>query len=273
MLPILARVVGQFAAQFVPLLRTGVRIGSKLPDGLHGMPLQNIQFRVEVKGVPELMARIDEFSDRRFNAAVATALTRIAVGVRDEMRSSAWQTFDNPRPYTVNSIRSIGATALTLRSMVEVRQDSPAAKYLLPQVYGGARPQKRFEQLTKAFKLPPGWVTVPGPAAQIDSFGNMRRAQLRQVLAQVEDGTRRKRGARYFVMPPGRNAAPGVYQRDAGSRSITAVLLFVETARYGVRWRFHELAHSAAAARAPAEMQRAFREAVARFQARARPRL
>jgi hypothetical protein len=233
--------------------------------------------QVKVNGVPELMAQLSEFSSRRFNAMIATALTRTAVGVRDDMRASAQQAFDRPRPYTVNAIRHVGATAETLRAVVEVRPDSSAATYLQPQVFGGPRPQKRFEQLAGAMGLPSGWVVVPGPAAKIDSFGNMERRQLREVLAQVSapGATGRSRGKRaasrmrYFVINEGRNAAPGVYVRAAGSsRSIAPVLLFVSSATYAQRWRFHDEAAKSAQERLPAEMRRAVDEAIARFLAR-----
>jgi hypothetical protein len=237
--------------------------------------------RVEMIGLEDCMAAIDRFSERRIRAALATALTRTALGGRDDLRAEARTVFDAPRPYTVNAITSKSATAQSLTAEVLVRDDGPVAGYLMPQVTGGARPAKHFERLATAFGLPAGWVTAPGPGAQLDQYGNMRRAQLRDILSQLSrtpaqgaaravrrTGRGSAKAVRYFVMPAGRQATPGVYGRRAGARDIELVLSFVPSATYRVRFPFHNLVRRSVERRWPVELRRSFDQAIARWNAK-----
>jgi hypothetical protein len=221
--------------------------------------------RVEMIGLEDCMAAIDRFSERRIRAALATALTRTTLGGRDDLRAEARAVFDAPKPYTINAISAKFATAQNLTAQMLVRDDGPVAKYLMPQVTGGRRPAKQFELLATTFGLPPGWVTSPGPGAKLDQFGNMRRAQLRDILSQIQrtHAPRGSRALRYFVMPEGRAATPGVYARRPGLRDIELVLSFVSSANYRVRFRFHEVARRSAEHRWPIEVRRSFEAAVA----------
>lgn len=60
---------------------------------------------IKIKGLDELRRDLAQFSDRRFRAAVATALTRTAKKVQDEMRDELRTVFDRPTPFTLNAMR------------------------------------------------------------------------------------------------------------------------------------------------------------------------
>lgn len=261
---------------------------------------------LRVQGLDEARRSVEGFSDRRFAAAVATALTRTAASIRTDLQREAKAVFDRPTPYTLRQLRYVGATAANLTAAVgfdiaavtDIRgtvqrfaagSDVPSSKYLQPQVAGGGRRAKRFEVLLRAAgHLPAGYVTVPGQGAAIDAYGNMSRGQLIQILSQLritaEAGytrdmsfdarkqlaAQRKAGGRFFVIPVGdRRAAPGVYQREFAGRGITPVIMFVRAARYTPRFDFYGIASRLGAQRFPAELQRALAEHQARLGARA----
>jgi hypothetical protein len=238
--------------------------------GEFGSP--NVSFKVEVVGLKRLFETMTEFSDRRMGAAVATALTRTAVGARGDLRKEMTAAFDRPTPFVVNSLVHRGATAQRLESAVLVRPGSPVLPALRTQVFGGPRRQKRFEELGASLGLPPGWLAVPGPGAELDANGNMSRQQLRHLLGQLGSspsapakGRRRRTVKRYFTLPS------GVYTRPPGAKDPIPVLFFVSSATYRPGFAFFELARQSFTGRFPAEMERAFNESVARWlQQRAR---
>lgn len=251
-------------------------------------------FEVKVEGLEALRRQLDGFSDRRFAAAVATSLSRTAAALKDEYRRRLPEVLDRPTPYTLNSLFVKPARAADLSAMVWFKDDraasqagTPATKYLLPQVRGGGRGLKRMERLLQmAGHLPAGYVTVPGQGARLDSYGNMERGQIIQILSQlritaVSGFTRnlsfnerkkvaalRRAGGRFFVLPVGGPAAPGVYQRELVGRNITPVLMFVQGAAYSPRFDFDGIGRRFVAQRMPVELRRAIGEHVRRLAAR-----
>lgn len=218
--------------------------------------------QVKVIGVDRLAAQLEELSQRRIAAALATAMTRTVVAARNDVRAEAGQAFDSPRPFTVNAIVHRGATAAKLEAAVLVRPDSPVLPALQAQAFGGARQMKKFEQLGATFGLPPGKQVVPGEGAELDANGNISRQQLRDILRLGKPGAARGRGrragpGRYFVMPS------GVYTRQAGKA--TPVLLFVSRTHYEPRFMFFETAQRSFAEHFPRELKRAVEETVARW--------
>lgn len=195
--------------------------------------------------------------------ATAKALTFTAERVRDAERDDMSRTFDRPTPFTLNSLLLKAATPRSLESRVWFRDlgasrksGGTATHYIEPEVYGGARPLKRFEKyLQSAGLLPAGMFAVPGEGARLDSFGNISRGQLVQVLSALRalpergylaNRTKRsakRKGARlinYFVGRPHPGMPMGVWQRTA--RGIKPVLVFVKAPNYTVRFRFFDIA-------------------------------
>jgi hypothetical protein len=247
---------------------------------------------ITIKGLEAFKAEMRDFSERRMNAAVATALTRTAKQSREVMQRRLGQLFDRPTPYTLNALFFTGATAQRLVASVKFKDEgagsgTPATKYLLPNVEGGARRSKRFEvALQAAGHLPAGWVVTPGPGASIDAFGNISKGQVIQVLSQLRItlvagsnrnmsfdkgksiSAQRKAGGRFFVVKPGGRARPGVYQREFVGRGVTPVFWFVHHAAYKKRLDFDAEVQRVAEPLLPIEMARAVSEAAARLAAR-----
>ena len=217
----------------------------------------------------------------------ATALTRTALEVRKDLRAEMLRVFDRPTPFTLNSLFVKPATMQDLSAVVWLKERSlfGGQHYLEPQIFGGARPIKPFEErLRRIGALPDGMFAVPGEGARLDRYGNMSRGQLVQILSQLRAFTeagfdahptasrRSKRNIRkagtFFVGRPGGGKLPlGIWQRIAGQ--LKPVLIFVRGPRYQGRFKFYEVAERVARREFPLQFERAAAEAAAR---RALPR-
>lgn len=256
--------------------------------------------------VAEYRRQFAEFSDRRLKAALATALTRTAVQVRTEVLASLPRLLDRPTPYTLRQLRYVGATADRLAAAVGFNVatvtdqrgapigyrdlgpgETPAGKYLQPQIEGGSRRLKRLEVALKAIgALPAGWFAVPGQGASIDAYGGVSRGQIVQVLSQLRvqlvAGTsrnmttdarkriaaQRKAGGRFFLIRPGEGRGqPGIYQREFAGRTVTPVFIFVKSVAYSKRFDFDRIAGGLADQALPVQIQRSLAEQLERLRA------
>jgi len=180
-----------------------------------------MQISVKVEGLKDLQASMKDFSERRKNAAVATALTRTAVQVRDKVKGLMPTLLDRPTPYTMRQLKYVAATAdkpvaavgfgvvgiedergNLIRYQDLGAKETPAGKYLSTQIDGGSRKAKRFEKALQAVRvLPQGWLAVPGQRAKMDAFGNQSVGEMRQILsyfdaAQMTAGSTQNMGAK-----------------------------------------------------------------------------
>lgn len=246
---------------------------------------------VSVTGMDELRATLSAFSERRLNAAVATALTRTAVEIRKAVLDEMPRVFDRPTPYTMGSLFTKGATAASLQAETYFKDDragsgTPATKYLLPNVEGVARHTKRFERALQAVgALPAGWLTTPASGARLDAYGNVSKGQIIQILSQLritmtagytrnmafsarkQINAQRKAGGRFFVVKPGGKSklAPGIYIREVIGTNITPVMIFVRAAAYKPRLDFYGISQRIAAERLQPNIDRAIAESAQRM--------
>lgn len=236
-----------------------------------------------------------EFADatkKQVSYAARKAVAKTAEDTRTAMVDEMKRVLDRPTPYTLRSVynkmrRGDPPTAeVWLRDRFDRgKGGGAAADYLLPQIQGGLRAQKRMEYaLTANGYLPNGWVTVPGQGAKIDAYGNMANGQVRSILsalgaAELTSGynsnrtaasakRRRKQLAEYFVIMPGRGSHlyPGVYQkhRFAVGTAIKPMLMFVKSATYSKRLALREVGNRTVARVAGAHFRAAMIEAKAR---------
>lgn len=222
----------------------------------------------------------------QFSYANALALTRTAMKVRDAVKAELPHVFDRPTRFTLNSLFLRGATKARQEALVWFKDtgDASAGEYLKPQVFGGTRPQKRFEKrLQNAGIMPPGWVAVPGKGAKIDSYGNMSSQQLVQLMSvlraqldpqqNITDRSAKRAKASgksrdYFVSGPrvaarapnGGRLPFGVYQRIGGK--VLSILFFVPQAKYSQRLDFFGIAERTARVEYPVQAQAAWRRAI-----------
>jgi hypothetical protein len=193
--------------------------------------------------------------------AAAVAMTRVAkIAATKDLPAEMRRVFDRPVRWTLNSVRVVPATKDTLSARIFVKDDAPRngtrpEDYLLPQVEGGGRKEKRFERAMRyAGLLPAGWRAIPGDAAPLDGYGNLKRGEIQRILTATRtafdpyqrktNSKRSRRNARnapYFGVRPftgvitggdkfslkPSHITPGVYRRVGAS--IKPVLIFTKT--------------------------------------------
>ncbi|MFZ3286203.1 MAG: hypothetical protein WA191_05090 [Telluria sp.] len=221
--------------------------------------------------------------------AARVALTRSIVKAKGALEHEMRDVFSNPTPFTMSSLYVRPATATNLSAEVKLKdfaaKATPASKFLSAQIKGGQRSQKRFERaLQSVGALPPGYRIVPGAAAKLDSYGNMSRGQIVQILAffrafpeagykanmtsqgraKLARGSKSKQGFAYFAGRPGDRLPLGIYQRITFARgsAIKPVMIFVRSAIYQPTLDFEYVAEKTIQTEFAGEFVRAFAEAV-----------
>ena len=250
-----------------------------------------MQFNIKAN-FPEVRVALDRIG-KQARFATAVALTRTAQDVKADLRREMQRTFDRPTPYTLNSLFLSPATKARLEARVFFKDDfGTRPHYLLPQIEGGERPLKRFEQLLlQRGVLYRGERAVPGQGAKLDSYGNMSRGQIVQIISQLgafnlagasQNATNSKRSrakrakVRYFYARKGesrvgagswkhgdktQHLASGIYAKTAGG-DITPVLIFVGGAKYTPRFKFYPVAGATIARVFPAHFERELIKAI-----------
>lgn len=205
--------------------------------------------------------------------AASEAINHTANGVRVDERVEMARVFSNPTAYTLRSLYVKSATPVRLTARVWLKDnyatgpDDTSKHFLVPQIFGGHRPDKRFEFMLKRIGvLPSGMQVVPGNSAKLDANGNMSRGEIVQILSylsafylagsaqnktsaqrdKMKRGTKSRAGQEYIVVRERRGGViPGIWRVDytALGRSIRPVLIFVRTTSYGQRWDFFGVAN------------------------------
>jgi hypothetical protein len=246
---------------------------------------------IKIEGLDAARQTLQGFSDRRFSAAVATALTRTVRHVQDAWRAELGAKLDRPTPLTVGAVQRKDASAAQLQAEVYLRDQvrpgaTPPSEYLATQEQGGDRRLKKFERALMARgSMPTGHRVVPGQYAKLDAYGNISRGQIVQVLAQLgnafspgyaqvisADSARRARSAArsgntYIAVPKRRGKLePGVYRKFGGD--LLPVFFFVSGTRYARRTGLVDTARQVVSTRLQAELQRSLADHQARVNAR-----
>lgn len=247
--------------------------------------------KVTIKGLDGLNRQLDGFSDRRFAAAVATALTRTArvvqEGWKDELRAKV----DRPTPLTERAPVLQQATAQNLVAVVRMRDQlangQPPSQYLKPLAYGGGREHKKVEQaLIAQGSMPAGMYALPTDNAKRDAYGNVTRGQLVQILVQLAGGTVRQGYRRVISASATRRAqaalragreyvavlqttgklSPGIYARDG--EKLRMVFSYERSVFYKRSLSLDERAKRSAQQVFDKEFARAVQESAARLRAK-----
>lgn len=245
-------------------------------------------------------------AQRQVPFALTRALTKTAQDVREAERGAMRGVFDRPTPFTLNALYLRPATKQRLEAEVWLKGDGsrdnqPGSHYLRPQIEGGDRPLKRFEQrLVRAGYMQASERAVPASGANLDAYGNISRGQIVKILSQLKtaavqgdfsDATssRRSRAKRskeaYFVSRgPGTAFGGGAWKSGLKSQhlprgiwvrrnfgawgtAVKPVLLFVPRASYRARYKFFEIGEKVVQRRFGAHWQQSWSEALrtARF--------
>ena len=221
--------------------------------------------------------------DKQIPYATMLMLNSTAKIVKRNERQVMRNRLDRPKPFTLNSMLIDWAKKRQLVARVWFKDvsvlENTAEKYLNPQVTGGPRNPKASEQMMRRKgMLGKNQFLVPGSAAKLDQYGNIRTAQMTRVLSGIraygEEGyianaTRSRRSLRkgnsqrYFFGEIDGEKAIWERKRSAFGDGIAPVLLVVDGApRYKVRFPFFKVAENTFKAHSPREMRQAMGQAI-----------
>lgn len=236
---------------------------------------------VEVKGLETVIRSLGVDLPKQVRYATMVALTRTASGVRERQYSEMHRVFHRPTPYALNALRVVSATKQNLQAEVGFKKAwSPRVAAFMPtQVEGGGRPLKQLELFIqqrvttmspqgKRGVYPRGTYFVPGRGARLDTYGNMSRGQIQQVLSGL--GAQMDRYANETARSRKRAKRQGhFWATQRGIWFVTAkkmemVLVAVRgMPLYPKRFPFYETSQRFVSEVWPGEFDRAFAEAIA----------
>lgn len=206
-----------------------------------------ISFAQPVEQIAEAMRDVDRWA---IPYITASTLTDVAKGAAMAERKALPWRFDRPTPYVSKGLLYRPADKNWLVSEVYVSDEhfkgNPVHHILRPHVQGGPRRAKRYEvRLRNAGILGPNEFTVPGAAAPLDPYGNLRGGHIERMLSQLQAAEqyagymanetgrsrRRNRGRvndRYFVAKGDTSLPRGIWLRNG--RRVRPFLIFVQGA-------------------------------------------
>lgn len=253
--------------------------------------MQNISIEQQLA---QVSAAFDK-SARQAEYATLVAINKTLDLAKSAERREMSKKFDRPTPWVLNSLR--GKYAKDRKNPVATiafkDKDSATSSRTMvaPHVDGGRRHFKAMEARLSAMGYLPkgGWSVVPGAAASLDTYGNMSRGQITQLLnvlgtyteagynkanantvARLAKGNTKRGvyGFTYWVNPvggtKGKHLQPGVYQRIStgfGS-SLKPILIFVRSVSYKSRLDFYEIVQETVDKNFVTEHRAAFAEAM-----------
>lgn len=216
--------------------------------------------RITADGLDDSLAALAALGSGLGARALADALNHTANQAMPVLRAEMSSVFDRPTPWTLNSVRILHATPASLEAALWVKDESggknpfSAEDYLMPQVEGGERFQRRSEgYLRESGILPAGRFVVPAAGARLDSYGNIQKGHMMQILSGLKAmklsgsdnaATDSKRSLRkghalaFFVMKRGKTPI-GIAERRG--KNVIMVLAFVRQPQYRERFKFHDV--------------------------------
>jgi len=227
-------------------------------------------FKIDVDPGDLFKRALSELEQKNLPFALQQTANRTAEEVQRQWIALINRTFDSPVSLTRNSVKvkmaryTRGASGGRINHAAEVfirdlaHKGTPPARYLYPQVHGGARGHKGLERgLQRGHYLLASQYAVPAKTAPLDSHGNVQRGLVPQILSQLKlqrddkmNETKESRGERrgkqarkfgrtydFFALSKRKGRLPaGVYERSNDkSRALRMIFLFVPGVKYRPR--------------------------------------
>jgi len=244
------------------------------------MAIQSIEFDVN-----PILRKLDRMQRLEVPFAASVALNRVAASMKDRLRQEMKSTFNNPVPFTLNSLYVKSATRNNLEAEVGLREfapkGNPGVKYLAPQIYGGPAYDTRFQKSLKYKGLLAGnqyAIPTQSDFLRRNQYGNVTPGQYTEILYSLEafrDSSafvyakyaKRKRATnQYFaVRQKTGKLYPGIYRTNvpAGYEQDRAVFWFTRTPTYTGKFKFFDVGRNHASQIWNKEFGRALSESIA----------
>lgn len=231
---------------------------------------------IRIQGLEKALSQVDAFARNHVRFAASLALNTVAVKAKQTVVAAMPTIFKNPTPYTLKAIYVTPSTKRNLVAYVGLSEDfskggTPAAKYLSPEITGGARGKKISETQLGNRQSGAGDVFgsgsvwwMPGERKE-NQYGNMPGGQIKRILVALNiqkrsegyNDVKSKRSIKrnpvmdkIFMVTANdyqnhkNHLPPGVYQRTGSknNRHVMPLLVFTKRAPvYRKRFRFHEM--------------------------------
>lgn len=212
--------------------------------------MSTIKVSIDAKAVRAQLTRLQQ---QQMPFALALTVTRLARRVDGALVQTMAREFDRPTTYTLGNTYATMATKAAPTAEVGMKTEPERKSRIGPaavlghQFSGGARRHKALEGwLTKAGYLSAGEYVAPGSRATLDSYGNMSRGQVQQIMSQLGAGpdaaqfkttsARSKKNVKRAGMlfwSRGGRLPRGVWMRDG--RNVRPILMVVRAPSYTQR--------------------------------------
>lgn len=233
--------------------------------------------------IADVIAQARDVPARVIPYAAATALTRTIKAAQAAVVAEMPRVFDRPVRYTLNATRIEPATKDNLSARIAVKHQPGTGtrpeSYLLPEVDGGSRGEKRMERaLRYEGVLRRGLRAMPGTAMQLDSAGNISSSSIRSVLQALKavkaasatrgrDGRKLRKGRQlkndlFVGQPLGGNRPDGIWRREG--RRLRPLIVFTRAPQYRRRLDFEGIVAPVVLERFRAEFEAAAASIIAR---------
>lgn len=195
--------------------------------------------------------------------AAAVALTRTAKRLTTLMEDEVRAAFDKPTNFTIRAFGYKPANKVNLASVLFIKDRQ--GEYLRPNIVGGGRQRKRFEQRL-ADDTGAGGYWVPGTGVRLTAAGNLTLSQIKDIAGSLRKSGRY--GEVFVGVPRGHSGAPfGIWARPktTGRRvrgAIKPLLVKIAAPSYAPRFDFYGIAAKHAQRIFPEEFERAYAEAL-----------
>lgn len=207
--------------------------------------------------------------------AMAFALEDTAQIMKERQIEEMKRVFDNPRPYTLNSLfvrKPRGDTMeQQLKAGIAFREfgvkGTPAYKYLMPHIKGTKRNPKRHEKALMGKGVLEGSHTAPAKGYPKDAYGDITGGAYTRMLAELDilpemlrgkgqfKKKRRDQSVRFRVFFFKGASFPSGIVEGSGDSART-MLRFIEPVTYKVRYDFYGLAKRTALEQFPIQLER-----------------
>ena len=246
-----------------------------------------MKFDLQIRGLDKVRQQLARLSGSQFRDAAAQAVNDTAFTVRKAMQDEMRAVFDRPTPHLLSSVQFQRATTESPRTDIKPTYQGGKGidpqKYLIAQVDGGTRADKRSEAaLRRVGLLPAGYQAVipkePYPGSD-DGRGNLKGSFIVTLISYFQafgeqgyraNATERSRAKRakigrtdkgyktiggvvFFVSlsrlrggPGGRHLEPGIYAKTGiHGANIRPVMLFTRRGSYTARLSMERVAEKA----------------------------
>ena len=221
-----------------------------------------IHVKITDDQLKQIKREMQSLTERELPFAQALILTTVAKKAKNNLTETIPKVFNNPTPFTRNSVFMKAANKKDLKAIVWLKdwapKGTPAARYLAAPIFGGERKPKASENLlrNRGF-LRSGQAWIPGSGMRLNKYGNPSQGQIQKIISALgaqndpyqNTTTRsiRRNPSQERIFYSEMNGNPGVYQRGPRG-TLSRLLVFTQQAsmpRYRKQFPFFLIAEKA----------------------------